>query len=308
MYYFFKFILFLFIFLSLNSCAYFKINELDKKTNNDDTSFYSLLSKEYNDFAKFELYDMHDEIDANYFAYKGLQVLNNKNIYVENPKDWKLSEKDIQIFLEEYTKINLILKKDIYLKYPKEFSLMIAGYDCWIEQSEENWQFKDIEYCKNKYFNNYKKIITYNVQKDSQKEKENIIEDYKTIKSVDNTSSTENISTEMTQPTYNTKVFFAFDSYILDSKQLEKLDNFISLIENKSFDVIYINGHTDRKGSEDYNLKLSIERAKYVKNYLQRNNVKNTMVVKGFGESNSLINTYDNIEEQKNRRTEIIIK
>ena len=32
------------------------------------------------------------------------------------------------------------------------------------------------------------------------------------------------------------------------------------------------------------------------------------MVIKGFGESNPLINTYDNIEEQKNRRTEIIIE
>ena len=83
---------------------------------------------------------------------------------------------------------------------------------------------------------------------------------------------------------------------------------FITLIKNKPSDVIYINGHTDRRGSETYNLELSLERAKYVKNYLQRNSVKNTMVIKGFGESNPLINTYDNIEEQKNRRTEIIIE
>ena len=31
-----------------------------------------MVSKEYKEFANFELYEMHDEIDANYFAYKAI--------------------------------------------------------------------------------------------------------------------------------------------------------------------------------------------------------------------------------------------
>ena len=64
---------FLLIF-AINSCAHFKIKKLDKETliPND---FYSFLSKEYLNFAKFELYEMHDEIDANYFAFKASQLI-----------------------------------------------------------------------------------------------------------------------------------------------------------------------------------------------------------------------------------------
>ena len=37
-----------------------------------------MSSKKYLDFSKYELYEMHDEIDANYFAYKASLSLNEK--------------------------------------------------------------------------------------------------------------------------------------------------------------------------------------------------------------------------------------
>ena len=55
-------------------------------------------------------------------------------------------------------------------------------------------------------------------------------------------------------------------------------------------------------------MKLSLKRANHVKELMQNNNIENNMVIKAFGESSPLINTFDEIEEQKNRRTEIIIK
>ena len=73
--------------LLINSCAYFKLKKLDK-SNLSNNSFHSILAKEYKDFAKNELYEMHDEIDANYFAFKALRALNEKNVYLENPNDW----------------------------------------------------------------------------------------------------------------------------------------------------------------------------------------------------------------------------
>ena len=55
----------------INSCAHFRIINLEKN-NYQTKDFYQLLSKEYLDLAKYELYEMHDEIDANLFAYKSL--------------------------------------------------------------------------------------------------------------------------------------------------------------------------------------------------------------------------------------------
>ena len=69
--------LFFMLIIAVNSCAHFRIQELEKKTSTHN-NFYSLLSKEYLDFAKFELYEMHDEIDANYFALKASLSINNK--------------------------------------------------------------------------------------------------------------------------------------------------------------------------------------------------------------------------------------
>ena len=191
---------------------------------------------------------------------------------------------------------------------------MIAGYECWIEQSEENWQLEDIEKCKNKYYNNFKEIITNNendknrhlnnLNKD--KADDQMIEDHVTIKATDNIKVIK--KRDLKNQLFNVNVFFAFDSYILNNKQQKKLINFIYILKKQKLGTVYIYGHTDRKGSENYNMKLSLKRANHVKELMQRNNIKNNMVIKAFGESSPLINTFDEIEEQKNRRTEIIIK
>ena len=77
------------ILLLINSCAYFRLKELDKYTFSEN-DIYDLISKEYKDFAKFELYEMHDELDANYFAFKSINTLKTKKIILENPLNWKI--------------------------------------------------------------------------------------------------------------------------------------------------------------------------------------------------------------------------
>ena len=35
---------------------------------------------------------MHDELDANYFAFKANNILKTKIIRIENPKNWKIPD------------------------------------------------------------------------------------------------------------------------------------------------------------------------------------------------------------------------
>ena len=56
------------------------------------------------------------------------------------------------------------------------------------------------------------------------------------------------------------------------------------------------------------NLKLSYKRAENVKNYLLLNNITNKIIIEGYGEIQTLINTKDGVEEKQNRRTEVILK
>ena len=77
--------LFFIIIFTINSCAHFRIKNLEKNKLSSN-NFYEFLSKEYLDFAKYELYEMHDEIDANYFAYKASLSLNEKVFFLKNQK------------------------------------------------------------------------------------------------------------------------------------------------------------------------------------------------------------------------------
>ena len=104
--------------LLINSCAYFRLKELDKYNFSQD-NIYDLVSKEYKEFAYSELYEMHDELDANYFAFKANNILKTKIIRIENPKNWKIPDNYENEAKEEYKKISSLLKEELYFSISK---------------------------------------------------------------------------------------------------------------------------------------------------------------------------------------------
>ncbi|MFC2097879.1 OmpA family protein [Bacteroidota bacterium] len=103
-------------------------------------------------------------------------------------------------------------------------------------------------------------------------------------------------------------VFFRTDSYELDSisyTELEELYNFLR--ENQEIHI-EIRGHTDNTGSRDYNLELSVKRARAVYMYLSNKGIELERIrYKGFG--STIPRSDNNTEEGKalNRRTEFKI-
>ncbi len=70
---------------------------------------------------------------------------------------------------------------------------------------------------------------------------------------------------------------------------------------------ICIKGHTDSDGAEEYNLKLSYERAKTVTQHLQGilgGNAKRIEII-GYGENLPLVANINRANRQKNRRVEV---
>lgn len=61
---------------------------------------------------------------------------------------------------------------------------------------------------------------------------------------------------------------FAFDNANVRLEGKDALDNFAKELKVTTYDVIKVEGHTDRLGSNAYNQKLSDQRADSVKNYL----------------------------------------
>ena len=286
--------------LLINSCAYFRLKELDKYNFSQD-NIYDLVSKEYKEFAYSELYEMHDELDANYFAFKANNILKTKIIRIENPKNWKIPDNYENEAKEEYKKISSLLKEEFTFQYPKLVAKLVSGYDCWLEQIEENWQIKDIEYCKNKFTNAYKKILASEVSKQSisKKQKSEI-----SSSAVSEKNKSYFIKGDKTK---SVLVFFKYDSYKLSITEKDKLDNYISTLIKTDSNPIIIYGHTDTKGSKKYNLILSEQRALSVSKYFRKKGINNKLIIKSYGEDYPLIITGDNVEEENNRRVEVII-
>ena len=71
---------------------------------------------------------------------------------------------------------------------------------------------------------------------------------------------------------------------------------------------IEVSGHTDNKGSTEYNKKLSERRAKAVVDYLVTKGIStNRLRYAGYGMDRSLVSNDDEVSRQLNRRTEFEI-
>lgn len=101
---------------------------------------------------------------------------------------------------------------------------------------------------------------------------------------------------------------FEFGKAEIKKDSLPYLDNLAdTLLKAKNW-TLEIQGHTDDKGSDDYNLKLSQNRADAVKKYLISKGVSaNTITSKGFGESVPLVANDIDANREKNRRVEFKI-
>jgi outer membrane protein OmpA-like peptidoglycan-associated protein len=111
-------------------------------------------------------------------------------------------------------------------------------------------------------------------------------------------------------------VLFDFDKANIRPQAEQALKQVATIIREKAKGTVRVEGHTDSKGSDPYNQKLSVGRANSVKNWLvQKEGLKNVRFsTAGFGAkkpvvSNTKSDGSDDPEgRQKNRRVEIIAR
>ena len=90
---------------------------------------------------------------------------------------------------------------------------------------------------------------------------------------------------------------------------MEVLSKIVRTINNRKSNEVYIMGHTDRVGAEEYNMRLSSMRANFVRDQLVSSGVKSsTLFVSSHGESMPVIKTEDEVAEPLNRRVEVIVR
>lgn len=106
-------------------------------------------------------------------------------------------------------------------------------------------------------------------------------------------------------------VYFDTNKYNLDEAQAKNLIDFIKKTDSTRIESVQIFGYTDDVGKEDYNFKLSTNRANTIQNYLVGNGIKNKIIVTIEGKGRILIDDdiVENLPERrsKNRRVDVVL-
>jgi len=139
-------------------------------------------------------------------------------------------------------------------------------------------------------------------------EREYIIENIKTrlrenIPSVEVTSTDQGIVINVGE------ILFKFDSDELTENASNDLNNIVDVLRDFPDRKIRVIGHTDSTGPEDYNLSLSLRRARRAALELKSRNpdLEGRITYIGLGESKPLASNETEEGRRKNRRVEIII-
>jgi len=104
-------------------------------------------------------------------------------------------------------------------------------------------------------------------------------------------------------------IYFQWDSPKIVQSSNKTLKNAIFQAKKEETSYIEIVGHTDRAGDNDYNKKLSLNRAKNIHNILVKKGIPEEKITTFFyGESNPIAKTKDGVARKVNRRVEIILK
>ncbi len=284
------------LFLWSCSASYKELSNMEEK---NPANFQEYLLNEYKLKATFEAEEMHDWNSAKLYSEKALKSLETDKIYPEEVSYWKLPDENVEEITIAYDNL-MSIYNDAKVKDPMNLAKAISSLDCWSEQQEENWQTWDINSCKEDFLktmhNIYEKIAS----------EEKKIDNNDQISKLENTTSddvtivTKNKTNEVMQI-----IYFDFDKFNLSNVSKNKIKSFI--INNGSqINEYLVIGHTDTKGSKNYNLSLSIKRAEVVKEILIDYGIKSSSIkILGRGEETLAIQTPDDTKQPANRRVEI---
>jgi len=101
--------------------------------------------------------------------------------------------------------------------------------------------------------------------------------------------------------------FFAFDRFDVAEHDLDSIHKHADYLKNHREKKIYIYGHTDMRGSREYNVALGERRAKAVtKLLIERGVLPNQIVVVSYGAEKPAVHGSDETAYSKNRRAQAV--
>jgi OOP family OmpA-OmpF porin len=263
-----------------------------------ETSFNGYLAREYRDFFLFEADEMYDWIDADYFAEKALAASERTTVQPEDPGNWDIEGAELAELTSARSELMSALSQGGRDKAPEAAAIAQAKYDCWVEQQEEGHQPDHIAACREEFG-----IALTALRGELQQ-----------AEAPPKPAPAPATETRMVigEEVAKAVLYFQFDKANVMPAEQAKLDAFVAQMKGLQDIVVFVEGHADRAGPNDYNIDLSEDRAEAVRAELLREGITigdlEDLKTAAKGENEPAVNTPDGVPEQANRRVEVVAR
>lgn len=231
--------------------------------------FEKTLHAEYVRLARLEL-DESDWDDAKYFNDKAKMVAMGKMVLPQEVSERQLPTATMKQAVSDRGKLMSALVQG-RSKTPQLAAKAQAGFDCWLQEVEENDQPEDIAACRKQF---------------------------------EGAMAMMSMAEPMAMPADDMIIFFGLDSASLDDQAMAVVKQAVAA--SKGAKKMVISGHTDTSGSAEYNMLLSKARVIAVWNALLEAGLDKSVATKEHhGMSRPRIKTGLGVVEAGNRRVEI---
>jgi OOP family OmpA-OmpF porin len=179
-------------------------------------------------------------------------------------------------------------------KAPEAAAIAQAKYDCWIEQQEEGHQPTHIAACRE----DFRAALA-------------TLDD---AMQVAEPAPQPQTRTVMGEELARTILYFEFDKADITQSAQTQIDGFVEDMKGRGLQnvAIFLEGHADRAGPNDYNETLSQRRADEVREALMREGIQildlDEVKTAAQGETRPAVPTPDGVPAQANRRVEVVAR
>ena len=104
-------------------------------------------------------------------------------------------------------------------------------------------------------------------------------------------------------------LYFEPGTTTLTPDSLSLPPSILAAVRERNSRDIRVNGHTDSMGTREFNMRLSLERAGQIRDFLVGEGADPSIIrVFPHGEGNPLVPTPDEVPEPRNRRVEVLVR
>ena len=137
--------------MTLVACDHMNISKLNERVI-PGTDYKSQLANKYKDIVNYEADEMVDYYDAGHFATKAMKVLDGEDTPgPEKLDDWYIKEPFKHDLTKASMRLATALKMGVKDTLPEAAAEAVVGFDCWVEQAEEGWQYEHIKTCRDRF-------------------------------------------------------------------------------------------------------------------------------------------------------------